>query len=217
VRGDWLKTISVKYHEENRKIRGRGRKAYEVWISCRIKGKIREIVHPETTLEFLPLNCPDLICRTYDFRDGEPFYLSFKTPVNGFLSVYISDESDLVYRLFPYHRMPEDYLDVVLVTADIPYLFFQNTEGYDYFPGFSYMMVDEMIMTTEKNQEFNDLFIIFSTTGFRKPLLDREEILKKNFSLPKSLNLEVFEEWLDDNRIHDPAFLYKRVTLTIKK
>jgi len=217
VRGDWLKTISEKYDEEKRKIRGRSRKEYEVWISCRIAGNIREIGQPETTLEFLPLNCPDPVCRTFDFMDGEPFYLSFRTPVDGFLSVYISDESNRVYRLLPYQTMPGDYVNAVPVTADIPYIFFLNEPEHDYFPGFSYMMVDEIIMTTEKIKEFNNLFIIFSPTDFRKPLLNTEEDLDRSFTLPKSLNLEKFEDWLEDNRIHDPAFLYKRLTLTIKK
>jgi hypothetical protein len=217
VRGDWLKTISEKYNEEKRKIRGRSRKEYEVWISCRIEGKIREIDQPETALEFIPLNCPDPVCRTYDFIDGESFYLSFRTPVDGFLSIYIADESKTVFRLLPYQKMPEDYINSVPVEADIPYIFFLNEQGHDYFTGFSYMMVDEIIMSTAQNQEYNDLFVIFSTSAFRKPLLEMGEEMENSFSLPKSLNLVEFEEWLADNRIHDPGFLYKRVSLTVKK
>jgi hypothetical protein len=217
VRGDWLKTISEKFDEEKRKVRGRQGTGEEVWISCRISGKIREIGHPETALEFTPLNCPDLVCRTYDFMDGEPFYLSFRTPVDGFLSIFIADESRMVYRLLPYQKMPLEYLNAVHVTADIPYLFFLNEVGHEYFPGFSYMMTDEIIMSTGQMQEFLDLFVIFSTSDYNKPLLKGEEELERSFVTPKSLDLEKFEEWLMDNRINDPAFLYKRITLTIKK
>jgi hypothetical protein len=217
VRGDWLKTISEKFEEENRKIRGRKNRGEEVWISCKITGKIRRIDRPETALEFTPLNCPDPVCRTYDFMDGEPFYLSFRTPVDGYLSIFMTDESRRVYRLLPYQKMPEEYLNAVPVTADDSYLFFLNEEDYDYFSGFSYMMTDEIVMSTREKEEFLDLFVIFSTTDFKKPLLTREEEVERNFVVPKSLGLEKFEEWIADNRINDPAFLYKRVTLTIKK
>lgn len=217
VRGDWLKTISEKFDEEKRKVRGRQGTGHEVWISCRITGKIREIDHVETALEFTPLNCPDLVCRTYDFKDGEPFYLSFRTPVDGFLSIFITDESQMVYRLLPYQKMPLEYLNAVPVMADNPYLFFLNEEAHEYFPGFSYMMTDEIIMNTSQMQEFLDLFVIFSTSDYNKPLLKGEEEVERSFVTPKSLDLKKFEEWLADNRINDPAFFYKRVTLTIKK
>lgn len=217
VRGDWLKTISEKYEEEKRKIRGRADRGEELWISCRIAGKIRQIDRPETALEFTPLNCPDPVCRTYDFIDGEPFFLSFRTPVDGYLSIFMTDESRQVYRLLPYQKMPEKYLNAVPVTADDSYLFFLNKEGYDYFPGFSYMMTDEIVMSTREKEESLDLFVIFSTSDFKKPLLNAEEEVERNFVVPKSLGLDKFEEWIADNRINDPAFLYKRVTLTIKK
>jgi len=217
VRGDWLKTINEKFDEEKRKIRGRYGNEDELWISCEIEGMIREIKYPETTLNFTPLNCPDPVCRTYDFRAGEPFYLTFRTPVNGYLSVFMVDESNTAFRLLPYQSMPESYVHAVPVTADIPYIFFLNNKENDYFPGFSYMMVDEIVMTTDKSEEFLDLFVIFSKTDFTKPILDNVEESVGNYSIPKSLGREKFEDWLEDNRIHDPAFLYKRVTLTVIK
>jgi hypothetical protein len=217
VRGDWLKTVSEKYGEKKEKIQGRPRKETETWISCRIEGRIREIGLPETALEFTPLNCPELICRTYDFRDGEPFYLSFRTPVDGYLSIYIRDESEHVFRLLPYLKMPERYVNTVPVSADNSYLFFLNQENYDYFPEFSYMMIDEVVMSAVQPEEFLDLYVVFSTSDYQKPLLDSVVEDKAGNIMPKSLDPEKFEEWLGDNRIHDPAFQYKRITLTIKK
>jgi hypothetical protein len=217
VRGDWLKTISVQYGENKQKIRGRQRKESEIWISCRIQGSIREIGLPETALEFLPLNCPDLICRTYDFRDGEPFYLSFRTAVDGYLSIYLKDGTETVFRLLPYQKMPENYHNTVPVKADIGYLFFLNQSDFDYFPDFSYMMIDEVIMNAVHPEEFLDLYVVFSTADYHKPLLDDGRDDDSEKILPKSLDPKNFEEWLGDNRIHDPAFQYKRITLTIKK
>ena len=217
VRGDWLKTVSEKYGEKKEKIQGRPRKETETWISCRIEGRIREIGLPETALEFTPLNCPELICRTYDFRDGEPFYLSFRTPVDGYLSIFIRDGSAHVFRLLPYLKMPERYVNTVPVSADNSYLFFLNQENYDYFPEFSYMMIDEVVMSAVQPEEFLDLYVVFSTSDYQKPLLDSVVEDKAGNIMPKSLDPEKFEEWLGDNRIHDPAFQYKRITLTIKK
>jgi hypothetical protein len=217
VRGDWLKTVSEKYGEKKQKVQGRSRKETETWIFCRIEGKIRETGLPETALEFTPMNCPELICRTYDFRDGEPFYLSFRTPVDGYLSIFIRDGSDNVFRLLPYLKMTEQYANTVPVKADLSYLFFLNQENYDYFPEFSYMMIDEVVMSAVQPEEFLDLYVVFSTSDYQKPLLDSVEEDKTGTIMPKTLDPGKFEEWLGDNRIHDPAFQYKRITLTIKK
>jgi len=217
VRGDWLKTISEKFGEEKQKLRGRGRKDTETWISCSIKGKIREIGQPETALEYIPLNCPELICRSYDFKDGEPLYLSFRTPVDGYLSIFIKDGKGTVYRLLPYQKMSDPYRNSVPVKGDFPYMFFLNGEEFDYFPGFSYMMTDEIVMRAELPEEFLDLFLVFSTSDYSKPLLDPGEIEENSSQIPRSLDPENFSDWLGDNRIHDPAFQYNRITLTIKK
>ena len=56
---------------------------------------------PKANLEYVILNCPETACRTSNFFDGEQFYLYFKSPVDGYLSVYI-DEGDITYRLLPY-------------------------------------------------------------------------------------------------------------------
>jgi hypothetical protein len=217
VKGDWLKTTRKKIKEEKRPVRGVFRNQAEIWISCDIEGLVREIRYPETTPDIQPLNCREPECRTYDFKDGESMYLSFMSPRDGYLSVYVVQEDQFAYRLLPYQEMPEEYLQSVPVKADREYLFFANDNDFDYFPGFSYMMIDELEMATESNSENLDLYVVFSPNHYEKPVLREKTASVSNVILPRSLTREQFEDWLLENRIYDPLFQYKRITLTVIK
>ncbi len=216
VRGDWLKTTNEKYREDHKRDRGRKKKNRDTWITCDITGLVREIRHPETILEFTPLNCRDALCRTYDFKDGESMYLMFRTPREGYLTIFAVQDNNMAYRLLPYQTMPKPYQQALPVEAGKAYLFFSDEKQYDYFPGFSYLMADELKMTTDKYKEYLDLYVIFSTNRYHKPLL-KEPDESGDLIVPRSLTREGFEEWLLDNRIYDPSLIYKRITLTIQK
>jgi len=217
VKGDWLKTINEKFKEDSRIIKGDLGKETETWINCKIKGVVREITKPDTRLNFKPLSCPEMNCHTYSFYDGTPLYLSFSSPVDGFLSVYIVEPSNIALRILPYQSMPKKYLNAVPVEADIKYTFFANSEEYNYFEGFPYLLIDEIIMETELKKEHYDLYVIFSSNPFEKPLLLDQIVEEDKDLIPKNLGLIEFEEWLQETRIYDSEFQYQRITLTVLK
>ncbi len=216
VRGDWIRTTKIKFEEEKRRIRGSKKKDMEVWIYCSIEGWIREIKSPQTALDITPLNCPDQACRTYDFKEGEPMYLSFQTKNNGYLSVFAVQDDGMAYRILPYQSMPEIYNNAVPVHADRSYTFFSNEEEHDYFEGFPYLLTDELIMFASGPREYIKLYIVFSAHEYDGPFL-KEVQNKEDYSMPVSLTEEGFNEWLTENRMYDPEFLYKRITLTVFK
>ena len=217
VKGEWLKTIKEEYSEntvESKNLNGDGT-ITEIWITCNTKGIVREIVKPTLTFEALTLNCPQSICRTTKYFNSEQFYLSFKTPSDGYLSVYII-ESDIAYRLLPYSAMDKRYIDAVQVLADKDYVFFSQSKSHDYFSDFPTQLVDELIMTTDLDREYSQLYVIFSTELFSKPILNASVDLQSG-SLPKSLSRKQFENWINNNRIYNPKFNYEITNLEIVK
>jgi hypothetical protein len=217
VKGDWLKTVKEQYKEESRIVRGSTGKETEIWITCKIKGVVREITKPQTSLSIEPRNCPDALCRTYNFISGAPMYLSLISPENGFLSIYIVEDNRMAYRLLPYQEMPEKYLHAVPVEADKEYILFASGPSYNYFNDFSYLMIDEIYLESSKEKEFLDLYVIFSTEEYKKPLLRASESKTSKYVLPKKLEEGEFTEWLQDSRVYDPEFQYNRITLTVSK
>jgi hypothetical protein len=144
-------------------------------------------------------------------------YLSFTSPVDGYLSIYMVEDDQLAYRLLPYQEMPDAYLHAVPVKADMEYMFFASDPSYNYFKDFSYLMVDEIYLETAQNKEFLDLYVIFSSDKFEKPLLKASENISNRYILPKMLEESEFMEWLQDSRVYDPEFQYNRITLTVSK
>lgn len=217
VKGDWLKTLKENFKEESRTVHGSNGKETEIWVNCRIKGMAREIIKPQVILRIEPRSCPDQLCRTYYFNNGAPIYLSFTSPVDGFLSIYIVQDDHTAYRLLPYQEMPAHYLHAIPVIADQEYMFFASDETYNYFEDFSYLMIDEIYLETEKEKEFLDLYVIFSSEKYEKPVLRTYEKISEAYELPKMLAEEEFLEWLQDNRVFDPEFQYNRITLTVSR
>ena len=125
VKGEWIKTTKETYSEnltESKNAKGKGTTT-DTWITCEIKGNVRELTKPKLAFEATSLNCPESICRTTTFYNDESFYLNFISPSSGYLSIYL-EEDDIVYRLLPYSGMDNSYNDAIKVTADKSYIFF---------------------------------------------------------------------------------------------
>ncbi|MEM7550069.1 MAG: hypothetical protein AAF363_10350 [Bacteroidota bacterium] len=212
VKGEWVKTSKEDFEEDTRVIDGET----EIWITCNISGTVREIVKPKLAFETLSLNCPQKICRTTKYEDGESFYLHFRSPSTGYLSLYLVEQDETVYRLLPYQGMSDPYIDAVPVKADKEYIFFSNKDPHNYFSDFPLSQVDELGMYTDFDKEYLQLYVVFSTDKFSKPILDKEKVLQEG-SLPKSLTAKRFEEWVEKNRIYNPDFNYDVINLEIVK
>lgn len=208
VKGDWIKTNSINFSEDLRLETGAYGKQNVKYITCNIRGKVRKSA-PKANIDFEILNCPDEACRTTDFVDGEQLYLYFQSPVDGYLSIYV-DEGDITYRLLPYVLMSDDFQSGVFIEGDTEYLFF--AEKYN---AFKSSVVDEIVMFTTKNVEYNSIYIVFAEEKFVKPILDKKEEIDGRI-LPKSLSSEEFQTWLSENRAVLESFQDKKVIINIK-
>lgn len=208
VKGVWVKETGREFTEEYRDEPGRFGIEKILWITCRIKGVVKPAL-PRPAIEFQVRNCSFPACRTTSFLSGEQMYLWYKSPVKGYLSVFI-DDGDKVYRLLPYMGMNDQ--NSFRVNGDENYLFFSKETH----PGLSQEeKPDEIELFTLQKKEYNTLYLVFSTHPFFKPGLNNEEIEPDRYILPKSLVKERFQEWLSDNRAFDDYFQDIQVSLEI--
>ncbi|MDR1342226.1 MAG: DUF4384 domain-containing protein [Prevotellaceae bacterium] len=95
-----------------------------------------------------------------DFRHGDDLYLLFRSPVDGYLAVYLVDDTPTAYCLLPYRGDPSGQAQV---KAGQEYVFFSERHAER---GANF--VDEYTPTCEKPMEQNTLYIIFSPNEFTK-------------------------------------------------
>jgi hypothetical protein len=191
VKGEWIETLDKKLTEDTRDEVGQFGNEKSIWITCIIKGRIKEAT-PKANIEFATLSCPRLNCRSTTFSSGEQLYLYFKSPMDGYLSVYL-DDGNTVNRLLPYINSLNS--SSINVKADKEYFFFVKGEN-----NLEQEKTDEIELYALKKQEYNTLYIIFSETNYFKPILSQEKVLDNGFLMPKSLPKYKFEEWLSENR-----------------
>ena len=215
IQGEWLKTTSEDFKEEMRKSKEGRRNRHELWMSLKIEGKVRELSQPDIEFNYFTTNCRKEVCKTGVFENGDPMYFHFNSPVSGYLSIY-AVENDDAFRLLPYQNMPVTYKNAIPVQADLDYVFFSPYGDNDYFTDFSKHLIDELIMLTDKEEEYVNLYMVFSTEEFTKPSLNNpEDGPEEDFETPKSLNASTLTNWLESNRINNANFYYRQLKLKI--
>lgn len=193
VKGIWVRETDRKFTEEYRDEKGEFGTEKILWITCRIRGEVKQATS-RPAIDYQVRNCTLPACRTTTFLSGEQLYLWFKSPVDGYLSIFI-DDGRMIYRLLPYSNMTNP--NAFMVKGDETYLFFSPEENEGLLPG---EKPDEIELYTLRQKENNILFLVFSTNPFFKPGLNKESIGMNKIVIPKSLDKQKFEEWLSDYR-----------------
>jgi hypothetical protein len=207
VKGEWISDESG-FPKTKFVIREKGEEQ-EIWLLCEVRGHARKIEQAQVDFSAFPFNCQEPEkCSSGQFKHGDSMYLYFKSPVSGYLSVFMQEEG-LVYRLLPYAQMRDTYESVVPIKADQVYRLF-SPEHRDYFPNFG--IVDEYGLTTAEDGSplANMIYIIFSTEPFKKPNLSEKDGLKY-------ISLEDFQKWLNINRGLDKNLQVKMTAITVNK
>lgn len=199
VKGEWLETIgepviSISYEQEM------------LVIKVSIKGKAREITTASIDLQTAILrNGTDRKCVSTDFKDGDDMFLSFQSPVNGYLSVYLVDTENNAYCLLPYRAQQDG---IYKVEANRHYLFFKASSV----PSGERAVVDEYTMTCSRSFEQNDIYVLFSPNPYTKAV---DNCLSE--LLPRELSFEKFQKWLLNIRKRDKDFQCRTYTIHISK
>ena len=200
VKGEWIETIKEPVYYIT----------YEngmLVVSVEVSGRIRELVSSEIDITAKILrNGTEEKFESKDFRSGDDMYLYFKSPVDGFLAVYLLDETTQdAYCLLPYKASGEG---AYFIEHDKPYVLFSTQHEQN-----SLHIVDEYTMTCNREKEFNDIFIIFSPDAFSKANTSEntDEIL------PRQLSYEDFQKWLVKLRNRHQKTIVNKQQITIQK
>lgn len=198
VRGEWLRTDGEPEYDI----------AYEdgmLAVTVRVKGVIREIVNAAVDFQAKVLrNGTEDRFEGEEFRNGDDLYLSFRSPVDGFLTVYLLDAEGTAYCLLPYRN---DTGGLVAIEGNRHYVFF----SIDDVPAEERSIVDEYTMTCSRDGELNQIYVIFSPQLFTKAVDYAGEGLQ-----PRELPYEEFQEWLFKCRKQDPEMRVEVKGILIK-
>lgn len=185
VKGEWMETIGNPVFD----IRYEGDMLI---VYCKVKGKAREIVSAGIDFQAHILrNGTDDKFESDQFRGGDDLYLSFKSPVSGYLAVYLIDAENQAYCLLPYRNLTEG---IYPIQANQRYTFFNIKEA----PLQERPFVDEYVLTCERESEQNQIYIVFSPNQFVKAVDNDSSDL-----LPRELGFADFQKWLVKCRKHD--------------
>lgn len=200
VKGEWIETIGEPKYEI-------GYENDMLYVKVSISGRIREIVSASIDIKAKLLrNGTEDKFESEEFRSGDDIYLSFQSPVGGYLTVYLYDGDDSVYCLLPYQSQT---VGQIPVQANKRYVFFSCKESLD----IPTNLVDEYVLTCSKDLELNRLYVLFSPNLFSKANDSQGD---ESFT-PRMLGFNEFQKWLADSRIRDTQMILNIINLTITK
>ena len=200
VKGEWLETTQ----EPEYKI------SYEqdmLVVKVSVCGKAREIVGAGINFTAKILrNGTEAKYESEMFKSGDDLYLLFQSPVAGYLAVYLLDDTQTAYCLLPYMRSKEGRAEV---KQNLQYIFFstKHAERDEQF------LIDEYTLTSSKQVEHNQIFIIFSPSPFTKASDNQAQ----SETLPRELSYFDFQKWLAANRTKDKDMKVVMKSVMIKK
>jgi hypothetical protein len=210
VNGDWIKDIEKPIVE-------RHLKGDDIFYTAKVKGLIRELKNIPVSFTAKALSCEKKSCETEIFNNGQDFYLFFKAPNDGYLSVYIDIPIEhTTFRLLPYKQ--DANLGSVFVKADEEYVFFSPAKA----DVKSKAHVDELVLSLSNPSvpENNKLFVMFRpAVPIEKPVLSKtkpEISNAKNLEMPLHLKSEDFQLWMQQLRARNNDIQLFSTYITVK-
>lgn len=194
VKGEWIADLGEPVYKFSRD------KDENLIVTCRIRGKAKAISNSSVSFEAIALrNGENASNADTRYHDGDEMKLLFNASSDGFLCVFLQDESGKTYGLLPY---PRDSKSEVKVKKDRQYLFFTGKDK-EFGPS------EELLLTAPDKREYNRLFVVFSPSRFSRPVMSTGPE-----GIP-SLRSEDFSEWLIKARRNDNRMGVKAINLEI--
>lgn len=173
-------------------------------VKVEVKGIIRSIDSLRAKINAKILrNKPEIRFESSEFRNNDDLYVSFCSPIDGYLAIYFLDNEDNAFCLLPYARQTNGFYNVM---ANKDYLFFSK----EYCSPSENNIVDEYTMNCEGQTEYSKIVIIFSDKLFVK-----SNDIGKSDMLPRQLNLKDFNIWLAKSRALDYNMQVLEIPFTI--
>jgi hypothetical protein len=190
----------------------------ERWIACTVQGNAKRTTKKDIDFIAKPLSCPEPGCVKQDFKNREQFYFYFRSPIAGFLSLYVDDESNC-QMILPYQSMKSS---TFIIEPDKDYIFFSPKHNHTG----NASDTDPIEWFTNDESEIDLLYVIFSTQEFYKPNVKDDDRAYQNTTnlargtyrdFPKFTSSKEFRKWLNENlTVNDNMFL-EVVDISISK
>lgn len=196
VKGEWLGDITEPVYDISLDKEG------NFTVSCKVKGRAREISNETVDFEAAVLrNGTSIGNASTSFRNGDDMYLYFNPAADGFISVWLEDETRNVYELLPY---PRDSKPSLRLSRGREYVFFSAQKGEG-----KYGPEEELTMTSDGDTEYNRLYVVYSPNEYSRP------VTRKTGGLNTTTSAD-FSKWLMKSRQKDPKMGVKTMTLSIE-
>lgn len=199
VRGEWIETIGEPKCEVNFVNN-------MMVVTITVKGKAREITAAKVNFVAQVLrNHPNPADASTVFNSGNDMFLHFRSPVAGYLAVYLLPGDGNAFCLLPYQRMASG---IQAVNANEDYMFFSIDKA----PTNQKDLVDEYVLTATQPIEHNVLYVLFSPNPFYKA-----SDIAFSTSLPRQLTERDFHQWVAKNRSQDKDLQVQTIQIQIRK
>lgn len=199
VKGEWIETIGEPEYKVEYK-------QNILVVSVKVRGRARELISKKAEIDTKILrNGTEDKYEDSNFRNGDDLFVSFQSPIDGYLAIYLVDSEPRAYCLLPYREQTNG---IYHVEANKRYVFFNKTMAGQN----EKHLVDEYVMTCAGSSEHNQIYIVFSPNQFVKA----NDINSSN-SLPRELDNDDFIRWLSKNRRLDTQLNCVMIPITIKK
>lgn len=199
VRGEWIADEGDPIYEFDFD------KSNNLIVKCKVSGLAKPVSNRASDFEVLALrNSADRKCADTRFFSDDDLKVFFSAPSDGYVAIFLEDESRTVFQLLPYVGDGKGY---VKVRKGREYFFFDASPK----------VADpdcgdprEIFLSADARLEYNRLFVIFSPSRFSLPTATH---------MPESLSFlssADFNKWLARSRRNDPEMGVKTVNLRIE-
>lgn len=169
----------------------------QLYIRTKVWGKARPLAVAATPVVAETISDDgDTGSTATEFRNGEKFYLHFRSAADGYLAVFLIDASGSVFTCLPY---PSQRQNTVSVRKSTDYVFFSKRR-----PAAVTAESDirQYFLTAEKDMEQNRLCIVFSPNDFTLAL-DEKQGVSANGQQVGRYSFDDFNEALFRQRMAD--------------
>lgn len=169
----------------------------QLYIRTKVWGKARPLAVAATPVVAETISDDgDTGSTATEFRNGEKFYLHFRSAADGYLAVFLIDEAGSVFTCLPY---PSQRQNTVPVRKSADYVFFSKRR-----PAAVTAESDirQYFLTAEKDMEQNRLCIVFSPNDFTLAL-DEKQGVSANGQQVGRYSFDDFNEALFRQRMAD--------------
>lgn len=207
VRGTWIRDVQKPRIEQHIKD---GKIIWDAWV----KGEAREVTRANVEFEWkLLANGTDDRYQVESLHDGDIFYVKFRTPIQGYLMIFMVDNRGVVSC-----ALPEEDDDYCMVAANKWLLFYSVPEK----PENNWMAT----LADNREVEYDQLYVIFSPNKIAPPTRytntdnsDLERYSDDGYSyrhLPE-LSFSNFQKYLGKLQARDPEIQIEKRVVEISK